>query len=156
MAILVNVLQDKRKNSSHLWYGRAIQPRTIDTQALAERIQANVSVKESDVYAVLIELAEVMKFELANGNKVQLDRFGYFYYGVKSKGSLTAEEWDVSECIKGFRINFVLFNTRSSDGKVTGKSLGGNGLKAETYMRNNVLASSIKKKEDEDDDDDNP
>ena len=60
MAILINVLQDKRRNSNHLWYGRAVQPHTIDTAALAHRIQANVSVKEADVMSVLIELADVL------------------------------------------------------------------------------------------------
>lgn len=149
MAILVNVLQDKRKNSNKLWYGRAVHPYTIDTAALAKRIQANVSVKESDVMAVLIELAEVMSYELANGNKVQLDRFGYFYYGVKSSGALEAKDWNAAENLKGFRINFVLFNKRNGEGEVTSKSLNGNSLKAVKYMENNVLVSSIKKKDEE-------
>ena len=84
MAIFINVYQDKRKNSNKLFYGRAMHPQTIDTRALAKRIEKNVSVKESDVYAVLIELAEVMTYELANSNKVQLDRFGYFYPSITS------------------------------------------------------------------------
>ncbi len=145
MAILLNVLQDKRKNSNHLWYGRAIQPATIDTAALAQRIQANVSVKEADVYSVLIELAEVMAYELSNGNKVQLDRFGYFWFGARTSGALTADEWTVPDNLKGFRINFQLFNKRNSEGKVTSKALGGNALTGRLYMRNNVLVSSIKK-----------
>ena len=151
MAILLNVLQDKRRNSNHLWYGRAVQPHTIDTAALAHRIQANVSVKEADVMSVLIELADVMSIELANGNKVQLDKFGYFWYGAKTSGALTKEDWNVPENLKGFRINFQLFNTRNSKGKVTSKALSGNSLKAEVYMVDNVLKSSIKKEEEEDD-----
>ena len=144
MAILINVLQDKRKNSNKLWYGRAITPKTIDTAQLAKRIQANVSVKESDVMAMLIELAEVMQIELQNGNKVQLDRFGYFWYGIKSSGSLTGEEWNVPENLKSFHINFVLFNKRNSAGKVTSKSFGATDLHGEVYMVNNVLKSSLK------------
>ncbi|MBQ9236614.1 MAG: HU family DNA-binding protein [Prevotella sp.] len=145
MAIKINVLQDKRKNSNKLWYGRAICSDTIDTAQLAKRIQANVSVKESDVMAVLIELAEVMSTELANGNKVQLDRFGYFWYGIQSSGALDPEEWNVQENLKKFRINFVLFNSRNSDGKVVSKSLQDGALRAVKYMQNNVLVSSIKK-----------
>lgn len=144
MAILINVLQDKRRASNHLWYGRAVQPYTIDTQMLAERIQRNVSVKESDVYAVLIELAEVMAYELSNGNKVQLDRFGYFWYGAKTTGALTADEWTVPDNFKKAKINFVLFNKRNSAGKVISKALGGNDVTAQLYMVNNVLKSSIK------------
>lgn len=141
MAILINVYQDKRKNSNKLWYGKAITPLTIDTRALAQRIQSNVSVKESDVYAVLIELAEVMTYELSLGHKVQLDRFGYFWYGIKSSGALQSKEWSVPENLKGFHINFVLSNTRTSEGKVASKALGGQGLKAEVYSRNGVIES---------------
>jgi len=133
MAIKINVYQDKRKTSNNLWYGKALHPNTIDTQGLAKRIQQNVSVKESDVMAVLIELSEVMAYELAAGSKVQLDRFGYFSYGVKSSGALTAKEWTVADNLKGFKINFQLFNRRDAERKVTSKSLSGLELKAVKY-----------------------
>ena len=79
MAVFIAVRQDKRKQSNNLWYGRAWHPGVLDTRQLSKRIEANVSVKESDVYAVLIELANVMTYEIQNGNKCKLDRFGYFY-----------------------------------------------------------------------------
>ena len=150
MAIKINVYQDKRRNSNHLFYGRALHPTTVDTAGLAQRIQANVSVKESDVYAVLIELAEVMAYELSVGNKVQLDRFGYFAYGAKTSGAITAKDWTVPENLKGFRINFQLFNRRNSTGKVTSKSLGGLELKGEKYAIEGQIITP--KKEDEEDD----
>jgi len=78
MAVIVDVYQDKRKTSNNLWYGRAWHPGVLDTRALAKRIEKNVSVKESDVYAVLIELANVMTYEIQNGNKCKLDRFDNF------------------------------------------------------------------------------
>ena len=78
MAVIVDVYQDKRKTSNNLWYGRAWHPGVLDTRALAKRIEQNVSVKESDVYAVLIELANVMTYEIQNGNKCKLDRFDNF------------------------------------------------------------------------------
>jgi len=79
MAVIVDVYQDKRKTGNNLWYGRAWHPGILDdTRALAKRIEQNVSVKESDVYAVLIELANVMTYEIQNGNKCKLDRFDNF------------------------------------------------------------------------------
>ena len=69
MAVIVDVYQYKRKQSNNLWYGRAWHPGILNTRELSKRIEANVSVKESDVYAVLIELANVMSYEIANGNK---------------------------------------------------------------------------------------
>ena len=124
MAIIIDVRQDKRKNSNKLWYGHLWHPTILDTRALAHRIQANVSVKESDVYAVLIELAEVMTYELANSNKILLDRFGYFYASLRSSGSLAQDEWNVTENVKDCKVRFTQSYTRSQetagDGKMSG------------------------------------
>ena len=87
MAVIVDVYQDKRKTGNNLWYGRAWHPGILDTRALSKRIEQNVSVKESDVYAVLIELANVMTYEIQNGNKCKLDRFGYFGVSLRSSRS---------------------------------------------------------------------
>lgn len=131
MAVLIDVNQDKRRNSNKLWYGRAKCLNTIDTRGLAHRIQSNVSVKESDVYAVLIELAEVMSYELSNSMKIQLDRFGYFYPSVHSSGALTKAEWNVTENIKDGTVRFTPFRTQKSTaegGGVTSRSLSGTGF----------------------------
>ena len=55
MAVMYKLYQDKRLNSStkDKWYARAIHPQVIETDALAERIQRNCTVKRSDVVAVL-------------------------------------------------------------------------------------------------------
>lgn len=130
MAVIIDVYQDKRKNSNKLWYGRAKCITTIDTRGLAERIQANVSVKESDVYAVLIELAEVMSYELSNSNKIQLDRFGYFYPSVSSRGALAKEEWTVQENLRDGTVRFTPFHTRHTGGEgVSSRALSGTGFK---------------------------
>lgn len=107
MAVLVRHFKDLRRDSNNLWYYRAVHPQTIDLRALAKRIQANVSVKESDVYAVLIELVEVMRYELSNGNKLLLDRLGYFYPSVKSVGSIEEEDLDMAQNIQGGRVKFL-------------------------------------------------
>ncbi len=124
MAVIIDVRQDKRRNSNHLWYGHVWHPTILDTRALAHRIQANVSVKESDVYAVLIELAEVMTYELANSNKILLDRFGYFYPSLRSSGSLAQAEWNVAENVKDCKIRFTQSFTRSVENAATGKASG--------------------------------
>ena len=128
MAIQVSVYQDKRKNSNHLFYGRAYHLNIIDLMALAERIQANCTVKKSDVVAVLTELVEVMNYELANSNKILLDGFGYFSIGCKTSGALTQKEWTIQDNLKGFRVNFLPTSKRTN-GKVTSKTFI-SGLKA--------------------------
>lgn len=121
MAIIVDVHQDKRKTGNNLWYGRAWHPTIIDTRALAERIEKNVSVTESDVYAVLIELAKVMTYELENSNKIHLDRFGYFSIGLRTSGALTEGQFAVDENIKNAKCIFTPEYTKTVN-PATGKS----------------------------------
>ena len=121
MAVIVDVYQDKRKTGNNLWYGRAWHPSILDTRALAKRIEQNVSVKESDVYAVLIELAEVMSYELQNSNKIHLDRFGYFGVSLRSAGALTQKDWTIQDNIKNAKCIFTPEYTRTKN-QVTGKS----------------------------------
>ena len=121
MSVLINIYQDKRKTSNNLWYGRAWHPQILDTRALAKRIQANVSVKESDVYAVLIELAQVMTYELQNGNKCHLDRFGYFGVSLRSTGAATEKDFSIKDNIKNAKCIFTPEYTKTTNA-VTGKS----------------------------------
>ena len=61
-----------------LWYARASYNGTINTSQLADIMQANSTVKRSDIMAVLTELVEVMNYQLGNSMKVKLDGFGSF------------------------------------------------------------------------------
>lgn len=121
MPVIVDVYQDKRRESNNLFYGRAWHPGILDTRELSKRIQANVSVKESDVYAVLIELAEVMSLEIANGNKCHLDRFGYFAIALRTSGALTKQEWTIKDNLKDAKVIFTPEYTKTTN-SVTGKS----------------------------------
>ena len=121
MAVIVDVYQDMRKTSNNLWYGRAWHPGVLDTRALSKRIEQNVSVKESDVYAVLIELANVMTYELQNGNKCHLDRFGYFSVSLRTNGAATEKDFSIKENIKNAKCIFTPEYTKTTN-VVTGKS----------------------------------
>lgn len=124
MAIIVDVRQDKRKAGNKLWYGKAWHPQILDTRALATRIQENVSVKESDVFAVLIELANVLTFEMQNGSKCSLDRFGYFYPMLRSTGSVSKEDFSITTNIKDTKIRFTPYFTRDKKNAAPGKTSG--------------------------------
>ena len=139
MAVFVVIRQDKRKQSNNLWYGRTFNPNIIDTHGLAQRIQANVSVKESDVYAVLIELAEVMTYELANSNKIHLDRFGYFYPSVTSSGALTKKDWSIKDNLKDCKVKFSPEYTKSAENAAEGKASGLSGRALSNGFQYRVL-----------------
>ena len=99
MAVLYRLYQNNRKNSefSGKWYARSVMTNTIDTAAIAERIQRNCTVKKSDVVAVLTELVEVMKDELQNSHSIKLDGFGFFRIGLHTAPANTAADFYPSD-----------------------------------------------------------
>lgn len=107
MPILYVTYQDKRKNGTQLFYGRAVHPTTIGLDTIADRIQQNCSMKKSDVRAVLSELVEVMNYELSNSNKVKIDGLGIFYVNLRSSGAIADEDYNANQNVKGIRIRFL-------------------------------------------------
>ena len=62
MAIRYRLYQSQREGATKVkWYARAVALNTIGTDALADRIQSNYTVKKSDCKAVLQELSEVIR-----------------------------------------------------------------------------------------------
>lgn len=74
---------------------------------LAEIMQANCTVKYSDILAVLTELAEVMKTELLNSNSVKIEGLGTFRVTLKSKGCANLKEFKPQNHIIGARVRFA-------------------------------------------------
>ena len=118
MAVQYVTKQDKRKNGSNLWYGRAIHPATIDLDALAERIEHTCSMTKGDVKAVLIEMVSAMKIELQNSNKVKIDGLGTFSISLRTSGSASEDKFTAKDNIKAFVLNF-LAEGKVSNGKLT-------------------------------------
>ena len=108
MAILYKVYQDNRENSltSGQFFARAIHTQAVELEEMAHEIEENVSVKYSDVSAVLIELLNVMNRHLNASERVVLNGFGSFKIGLKTKGSLRKEDFSATKNIVGSRLNF--------------------------------------------------
>ena len=106
MAVLYSIYRDKREDSNHFYYGRSVVLNTVNTQDLAKRVQANCSMKYSDVIAVIAELVEVMGIELQNSNAVHLDGFGTFKIGLNTTGAPTAKEF-TADNVKRCKIKFL-------------------------------------------------
>ena len=113
MALLYKIVRDNRKNSGNLYYGRAVQIQTIDTDGLADIIQRNCTVKKSDVLAVINELVEVMTDQLQNSVTVKLDGFGSFKIGLKTVGADKPENFSISRNVAGLRVNFISTGKKS-------------------------------------------
>ena len=74
MAVLYRLSQNKMSNSkaNGKWFAQAVMTGTIDTDALAEIMQRNCTVKKSDILAVISELIETMQDQLQNSKRIKL------------------------------------------------------------------------------------
>lgn len=126
MSLLYKIVRDNRKNSTNLYYGRAVQIQAIGTDQLADIIQRNCTLKKSDVIAVIEELIEVMTDKLQNSFTVKLDGFGTFKIGLKTVGADKPENFSISRNVSGLRVNFVSSGKKDpASNKVTRTFLGG-------------------------------
>ena len=110
MSVRYKLYQDNRSESKTYgkWYARAVynsRPKTL--KQLALKIQENVSVKKSDVKAVLDELVGVLKEWLQDSNRVKIEGLGSFKIGLKTKPADTAKEFTASRHVVGARVNFL-------------------------------------------------
>ena len=108
MAVLYRTYQDNRDGSitQGQFFARAVHTDTIGLKEMAMEIEENVSVKYSDVAAVLIELVNVMNRHLNASRRVKLDGFGAFKIGLKTKGALREEDFSATKNIVGSRVLF--------------------------------------------------
>ena len=119
MAVMYRLRQDVSEESSTKgkWFAVAYIWDVIDTKKICAKIQENVSVKASDVKAVIEELINVMTDALQDGKRVKLNGFGSFKVGLKSKGADSREEFTAAKHIVGSRVNFLPETTwRAADG----------------------------------------
>jgi len=101
------------------WYARTIKTGDITTEELADHIQANCTVKYSDVIAVLRELFETMQEKMQEGYSVHLDNIGYFRISCSSKVVDSVDEFNQSTDMRSPRVVFVpeSSKTKDSEGK---------------------------------------
>ena len=110
MAVLYRLSQNKMSNSKAKgkWFAQAVMTGTIDTDALAEIMQRNCTVKKSDILAVISELIETMQDQLQNSKRIKLNGFGAFKLGIENAagGAATAAEFSAGKNIKGLHVLF--------------------------------------------------
>lgn len=121
------------------WYAKSVVSSIITTDQIAERIQANSTLRKSDILAVLSELSEVIHNELTMGNRVMLDGIGSFKAGISSTPAETAKEWSVVSNIVGthviFRPETTDIITRGSRSRVAKMLLGATFEEMPEYAR---------------------
>lgn len=87
------------------FYALAVSSGKTDLDKLAALISDGSTVRQADVYAVLIGMVNAISKELAEGRIVQLGKLGSFSIGVRSAGAENEEEAN-SSLIKGAKLNY--------------------------------------------------
>lgn len=108
MSVKFKVIQ--RKNPQDLAatpksYAIAVNDGKVDIDRLSVLVGDGSTVRQNDIYAVIIGLVNVIQGELSEGRSVTLGKLGTFAVSISSNPSDTAEEVTLSN-IKSAKINY--------------------------------------------------
>ena len=136
MPVLYKLNKDKRKNSrtAGLYFARAVHVGVIDADGLAKIMQANCTIKATDIKAVLTELGETIATQLQNSIRVKLDGLGSFKIGIRGIGSKTIDEYSMAKNVRDLHINFQPETKKDATGLRQRAMLGG--MKVQEAPRN--------------------
>lgn len=100
-----------------VYYPHAIvQGKPVETETIAKDLAKISTVSNSDVQAVLGDLAGVMHARMAAGKSVHIKGLGYFRYSINSKGVKTLEEFDFQKQVQAIRVEFIPEREKSNSG----------------------------------------
>ena len=91
-----------------VYYPRAIvQGKPVSTETIAKDLAKISTVSNSDVQAVLGDIAGVIHMRLAQGKSVYIKGLGYFRYSLNSKGVKNLEDFDFYKQVQAVRVEFI-------------------------------------------------
>lgn len=105
------------------YFPRAIvQGKPVGTEVIAKDLSKISTVSNSDVQAVLGDIAGVMHTRMSQGKSVHIKGLGYFRYALTTTGVKTLEEFDFAKQVKAVRVEFIPERTKTS-GRVYSRAL---------------------------------
>ena len=103
-----------------VYYPRAIvQGNPVETETIAKDLARISTVSNSDVQAVLGDIAPVMHARMAQGKSVHIKGLGYFRYVLDTTGVASLEDFDFQKQVKAVRVEFIPERTRTASGTYT-------------------------------------
>jgi predicted histone-like DNA-binding protein len=102
--------------SNGRYYAKAVTFGEIHIDELAQKLSHSSTVTEGDVKAVITDLVNLMKYELASSKTVVLDGFGRFKLAIDSDTVATPAEFNAGRHIKGLRCKFIAEGKRGNIG----------------------------------------
>ena len=103
---MVERINPQDKEAAPMWYGKAVQDRTIDFEGLVSHMsEHNSPYSRGVIHGVLTDMLDCVTELVLDGKSVRLGDLGVFSVGIKSKGALTREKWTVASHLKGVTLN---------------------------------------------------
>lgn len=103
-----------------VYYPRAVvQGKPVETETIAKDLAKISTVSNSDVQAVLGDIAGVMHTRMAQGKSVHIKGLGYFRYVLDTVGVDSLEAFDFEKQVKAVRVEFIPERTRPANGTYT-------------------------------------
>ena len=107
-----------KKNA--VYYPQAlVQGKPIETETIAKDLSKISTVSNSDVQAVLGDIAGVMHTRMAQGKSVHIRGLGYFRYVLSTRGVKDLKDFDFDKQVEAVRVEFIPERTRLSNGTYT-------------------------------------
>lgn len=103
-----------------VYYPRAIvQGKPVETETIAKDLAKISTVSNSDVQAVLGDIAGVMHTRMSQGKSVHIKGLGYFRYALDTMGVKDLKDFDFEKQVKAVRVEFVPERSKLSTGSYT-------------------------------------
>lgn len=94
--------------SRGVYYPQAIvKGKPVETETIAKDLAKISTVSNSDVQAVLGDIAGVMHTRMAQGRSVHIKGLGYFRYVLDTKGVASLDDFDFEKQVQAVRVAFI-------------------------------------------------
>lgn len=107
-----------------VYYPQAVvQGKPVETETIAKDLAKISTVSNSDVQAVLGDIAGVMHTRMAMGKSVHIKGLGYFRYVLDTTGVKSLDDFDFDKQVKAVRVQFTPERTKLSGSKAYTRAL---------------------------------
>lgn len=96
-----------------------VQGKPVETETIARDLAKISTVSNSDVQAVLGDIAGVMHTRMAQGKSVHIKGLGYFRYTLDTKGVKDPADFNFDKQVQAVRVQFVPERSKLSSGTFT-------------------------------------
>jgi predicted histone-like DNA-binding protein len=107
------------KNAGVYYPSAIVEGKPVETETIARDLSRISTVSNSDVQAVLGDIAPVMHNHMSQGKSVHIKGLGFFRYVLDTKGVKKLEDFDFGKQVQAVHVQFVPERTQLSNGTYT-------------------------------------